>query len=108
MIYFITKLANEKKNSDIKKPLSAVTGSGLNSLIIGTNEYEIKFSTKTAKCSRGASMKSKLAQLLEIKRAEYRKSLQQNSMPVDSYAASVKVDFVGVLDRHFHKIGDAA
>ncbi|WP_218696395.1 hypothetical protein [Acinetobacter harbinensis] len=53
-------------------------------------------------------MKSKLAQLLEIKRAEYRKSLQQNSLPVDSYAASVKVDFVAVLDRHFHKMGDAA
>ena len=44
----------------------------------------------------------------EIKRAEYRKSLQQNSLPVDSYAASVKVDFVAVLDRHFHKMGDAA
>ena len=53
-------------------------------------------------------MKSKLAQLLEIKRAEYRKSLQQNSLPVDFYAASVKVDFVAVLDRHFHKMGDAA
>ena len=95
------------KNSDIKKPLSAGTGSGRYSQIMEPMN-EIKFSTKTVKCSRGASMKSKLAQLLEIKRAEYRKSLQQNSLPVDSYAASVKVDFVAVLDGHFHKMGDAA
>lgn len=34
MTYFITKLANAKKNSDIKKPLSAVTGSGRYSQIM--------------------------------------------------------------------------
>ena len=49
-----------------------------------------------------------LAQLLELRRTEHRKSLQQNSASIDPYAQSVKVDFVAVLNRHFHKIGDAA
>lgn len=53
-------------------------------------------------------MKPTLAQLVELKRAEYRKSLQQNSLITDAYVQSVKVDFVAVLNRHFHKIGDAA
>ena len=53
-------------------------------------------------------MKPTLAQLLEIKRAEYRKSLQQNSLLTDPYAQSVKVDFVAVLNRHFHKLESAA
>lgn len=49
-------------------------------------------------------MKSTLAQLLELKRSEYRKSSQINSQVADSYARSVKVDFVAVLNRHFHKL----
>lgn len=53
-------------------------------------------------------MKPTLAQLLELRRAEYRKTLQRVSIPTDPYAQSVKVDFVAVLNRHFHKIGDAA
>lgn len=53
-------------------------------------------------------MKSTLAQLLELRRAEYLKQLHKNNMPLDPYVQSVKVDFVAVLDRHFHKMGDAA
>lgn len=53
-------------------------------------------------------MKPTLAQLLELRRAEYRKTLQRNSIPTDSYVQSVKVDFVAVLNRHFYKMGGAA
>lgn len=53
-------------------------------------------------------MKSTLAQLLELKRSEYRKSSQINSQVADSYARSVKVDFVAVLNRYFHKLESAA
>ena len=53
-------------------------------------------------------MKPTLAQLLELKRSEYRKSSQINSQVADSYARSVKVDFVAVLNRHFHKLERAA
>ena len=49
-----------------------------------------------------------LAQLLELKRAEYRKSLKQNSMLTDPYVQSVRVDFVAVLDRHFYTMRGAA
>lgn len=49
-----------------------------------------------------------LAQLLELRRAEHRKSLQRNSMLTDPYVQSVKVDFVAVLDRHFYKARGAA
>jgi len=52
--------------------------------------------------------KSILLQLLEIRRAEYRKSARHRSVPVDAYAASVKVDFVTVLNRHFYKLKGAA
>ena len=53
-------------------------------------------------------MKPTLAQLLELRRAEHCKKLHQNNIPLDPYVRSVKVDFVAVLDRHFHKMGDAA
>lgn len=53
-------------------------------------------------------MTAKLTQLLNQRRAEYRKQLHKNNMPLDPYVQSVKVDFVAVLERHFHKMGDAA
>lgn len=49
-----------------------------------------------------------LAQLLELRRAEYRKSLKQNAMLADPYVQSVKVDFVAVINRHFHKMRGVA
>ena len=49
-----------------------------------------------------------LAQLLELRRAEYRKSLQQSAILTDPYVQSVKVDFVAVLDRHFYMMRGAA
>ena len=52
--------------------------------------------------------RAKLAELVEIRRAEHCKQLQRNNTLVDPYVQSVKVDFVAVLNRHFNKMGDAA
>ncbi len=53
-------------------------------------------------------MTAKLAQLLDQRRAELRKAVKPQSMPVDAYAASVIVNFVAVLERQLRKSRSAA
>ena len=52
--------------------------------------------------------RAKLAQLVEMRRAEYRKQLGRNHMQKDSYVESVRVDFVAVLERHLRNSRSAA
>ncbi len=53
-------------------------------------------------------MTARLAQLLEQRSAELRKAGVPQSAPVDAYAASVKVNFVAVIERHFCKLKGVA
>lgn len=53
-------------------------------------------------------MTARLAQMLEHRRAELRKAVKPQSMPVDAYTASVRVNFVAVLERQLRKIKVAA
>ena len=53
-------------------------------------------------------MTARLAQLLEQRRAVLRKAAKPQPMPVDTYAASVKVNFVAVIERHFYKLKGVA
>lgn len=53
-------------------------------------------------------MTAKLTQLLNQRRAELRKANVFQHVPVDAYAASVKVNFVAVLERNFYKLKGAA
>ena len=53
-------------------------------------------------------MTANLAQLVEQRRAELRKAVKPHPLPVDAYAASVKVNFVAVLEHHFYKLKGAA
>lgn len=54
-------------------------------------------------------MNSNLAQLLQKRRENYRQYLRTNNeyfaYSAQKYAASVKVDFVAVLDRQYTKRG---
>lgn len=53
-------------------------------------------------------MTAKLTQIVEQRRAELRRAVKPYPLPVDAYAASVKVNFVAVLERHFYKLKGAA
>mgnify|MGYP000090004162 CR=1 FL=1 len=53
-------------------------------------------------------MTAKLAQLLDQRRAELRKARIPQPAPVDAYAASVKVNFVAVIERQFYKLKGVA
>ena len=53
-------------------------------------------------------MTAKLAQMVEQRRAELRRAVKPQSMPMDAYAASVKVNFVAVLERQLRKCRSAA
>lgn len=53
-------------------------------------------------------MTAKIAQLLDQRRAELHKADVPQPTPMDAYAASVKVNFVAVLERHFYKLKGAA
>ena len=55
-----------------------------------------------------ASNQSKVAEQLEQRRAELRKAVKPQPMPVDAYVASVKVNFVAVIERQFYKLKGVA
>ena len=52
--------------------------------------------------------RTKLAQLVEMRRAEYQKQLDRNHVQNDSYVESVRVDFIAVLERHLRNSRSAA